>query len=149
MASSLPGVNTTRPWSSYHVAEKLIEMYEKSLPNPLAPTVPYVARSSSSSSSSSSTPSIPLDTLPRDIMYTNFGQTVTLSLELCTIQGLYSDVDPETGDYFGGVHINILSNICSRLGLEAEKDVLQSYKDAIWNYIEELQSSGGVLVFYL
>ena len=144
MSSSSTDINTTVPWSSNHVAEKLIEMYEKSLPILLAPTISYAIRSSSSSSS----PFISIDILPEDIMYTSFGQTVTLGLELCTIQGLYNDVDSENADYFGGVHMNILMNICNRLGLEVEKDVLQSYKDAIWDLIEELQSSDALSVLF-
>ena len=72
MSSSSTDINTTVPWSSNHVAEKLIEMYEKSLPILLAPTISYAIRSSSSSSS----PFISIDILPEDIMYTSFGQTV-------------------------------------------------------------------------
>lgn len=145
MSSSSIDVNTPIEWSSIHVAGKLIEMYEKSLPAILAPTVPYATRSSSSSS----TPMIPLDILPDDIMYTHFSQTVTLALDLCTIQGLYHDIDPESGDYFGHVHHNILMNICNRLGLEHDRDVLQSSKDAIWDFIEELQSSDPTTVLFL
>ena len=148
MSSSSSSTILPIPWTSDDTAVQLINSYEKSLPLFLAPTIPYHL----TSASSSSTPSIPLDVLPTDIMYTCYDQTVDLGVDLSHLSNRYNDIDPIHGDYLSGVHINILINICNRLGLEVQDGVLQSYKDAIWDFIEDFQSyqgSDGLFIKYI